>query len=495
MILDTTRSHNNNYNTNHHPLRRRRHCDHRQFTNMQLLRNKKSSSTTYYVPIRKRTSLSPFIVTSLGLIIIEVITILTNMDAAIALQTGIRSSHYLHLLRRRRIAIRSSLSSTSLFTLTPDVSSSQSSSSGMDDDEMVQAANSKQKVSIRRAPRVDSQLLRYVSTTSTVSVSQEVNLSSNSLSGGSGDGESVGARGNGSVGSKASPFERLNLLIASTLMHAGADAEESKKAADSVEAHTLERFRRRQLRLYMKARDDSWSDFFQNEAKFALQMSEEQTNLLLDQDFVAAAGFRNERIENVLKQMFEHGLKGKDCAAILTHTPSLALSKDGNVDKGVSSAISLLCQGLGLRRYDARKVIRSCPGLLTSQGANSAAQIVDMLGSLGVSRSSLAREKSRLPYILSRQPGALFRLAAFLASDLIRLPTDRVGPVLRRRECKPLLDSVVPLEYVLKLQASKYGDNAMLSQVVRDQIDEKYRVMSKYNLHVFLVLQSTLYLF
>jgi len=417
------------------------------------------------------------------------------MNAAIALQTGIRSSHYLHLLRRRRIAIRSSLSSTSLFTLTPDVSSSQSSSSGMDDDEMVQAANSKQKVSIRRAPRVDSQLLRYVSTTSTVSVSQEVTLSSNSLSGGSGDGESAGARGNGSVGSKASPFERLNLLIASTLMHAGADAEESKKAADSVEAHTLERFRRRQLRLYMKARDDSWSDFFQNEAKFALQMSEEQTNLLLDQDFVAAAGFRNERIENVLKQMFEHGLKGKDCAAILTHTPSLALSKDGNVDKGVSSAISLLCQGLGLRRYDARKVIRSCPGLLTSQGANSAAQIVDMLGSLGVSRSSLAREKSRLPYILSRQPGALFRLAAFLASDLIRLPTDRVGPVLRRRECKPLLDSVVPLEYVLKLQASKYGDNAMLSQVVRDQIDEKYRVMSKYNLHVFLVLQSTLYLF
>ena len=411
------------------------------------------------------------------------------MNAAIALQTGIRSSHYLHLLRRRRIAVRSSLSSTSLYTLTPDVSSSQSSSSssGMDDDEIVQAANSKQKVSIRRAPRVDSQLLRYVSTSSSASVSQEVTLSPNSLSGGSGDGESVGGSGSEAVGSRASPFERLNLLIASTLMHAGADGEESKKAADSVEAHTLERFRRRQLRLYMKARDDSWSDFFQNEAKFALQMSEEQTNLLLDQDFVAAAGFRNERIENVLKQMFEQGLKGKDCAAVLTHTPSLALSKDGNVDKGVSSAISLLCQGLGLRRYDARKVIRSCPGLLTSQGANSAAQIVDMLGSLGVSRSSLAREKSRLPYILSRQPGALFRLAAFLASDLIRLPTDRVGPVLRRRECKPLLDSVVPLDYVLKLQASKYGDNAMLSQVVRDQIDEKYRFMSKYNPHVFLV--------
>ena len=352
---------------------------------------------------------------------------------------------------------------------------------------------------VRRAPRVDSQLLRYVATNEiheeprnnmndknitneeskplslpAVSVSLDSSSSSSSTPiSASPDTRSVDS-------ATVSPFQRLNMFVTSSLMHNGAGADEAQKAANAVEAHTLERFRRRQLRLYMKARDDSWSNFFQNEAVYALDMcSEDQTNLLLQQDFVSTAGFKNERIDGVLKQLFDAGLNGKDCAAVLAHTPSLALSKDGNVKEGVEYAMVLLRRDLALRRYDARKVIRLCPGLLTAQGANSAAQIVDMLSSLGVSRSSLARDKSQLPLMLSRQPGALFRLAAFLASNLIRLPTDRVGPLLRRPECLPLLDSVVPLEYILKLQASKQIDSAVLSQMVREEIDGKYRKMSK----------------
>ena len=349
----------------------------------------------------------------------------------------------------------------------------------------------------RRAPRVDSQLLRYVATatnaTPTSGVKEEVingGLSeetssdtpeASALAFSTGNSVSSDLCNLDNAQGNLSPFRRLNKLVFSTLTQHGAGVEEAQRAASAVEAHTLERFRRRQLRLYMKARDDSWSNFFQNEATYALDMcSEEQSNLLLQQDFVSAAGFKNERIDNVLKQLFDAGLTGKDCAAVLTHTPSLALSKDGNVKEGVDYAMALLCNNLGLRRYDARKVIRACPGLLTAQGANSAAQIVDMLSSLGVSRSSLARDKARLPLMLSRQPGSLFRLAAFLASNLIRLPTDRVGPLLRRPECLPLLDSVVPLEYVLKLQASKQIDGAILSQMIREEIDEKYRIMSEF---------------
>ena len=272
------------------------------------------------------------------------------------------------------------------------------------------------------------------------------------------------------------------MYTASVLMHHGADATEAQKAADAVEEHTKERFRRRQLRLYMKARNDSWSEFFEYEATYALGLSEDQANLLMQQNYVPSSGLKNERIESVFEQLFSAGLTGKDCAAVFFHTPSLALSKDGNVSDGVECAMRLLCQTLGLRRYDSRKVIRTCPGLLTPHGANSAAQIVDMLSSLGVSRSALARDKPSLPSLLARQPSSLFRLASFLASNLVRLPTDKVGPLLRRHGSSSLLNTVVPLEYTLKLQATENVGEAVVSRLVREEIDDAYRRMSKYRI-------------
>jgi len=105
----------------------------------------------------------------------------------------------------------------------------------------------------------------------------------------------------------------------------------------------------------------------------------------------------------------------------------------------------VLCGMLKLRKYDARKVIRTCPNLLTPHGSSSAQEVINILSSLHVSPSSLSRDKASLPILLSRSPAALFRLIAFLSGDGVRMPVDRIGPFIRRSECKPLLDRVAPL--------------------------------------------------
>jgi len=63
---------------------------------------------------------------------------------------------------------------------------------------------------------------------------------------------------------------------------------------------------------------------------------------------------------------------------------------------------------------------------------------VDLFGKLGVSYTSLARDKSSIPLLLSRSPALMFRLVAFLSSDVdvVRMSVGRIGSLLRRSDCK-----------------------------------------------------------
>jgi len=105
----------------------------------------------------------------------------------------------------------------------------------------------------------------------------------------------------------------------------------------------------------------------------------------------------------------------------------------------------LLQKTLGLRRYDARKVLRQCPTLLTVRGSKSAVQIIKMMTTTGVSTSSLSRDKNGLPTLLSRSPAGLFRLISFLSSTAARMPLNQIGPLLRRKIGRNLLDAVNPV--------------------------------------------------
>jgi mTERF len=170
-------------------------------------------------------------------------------------------------------------------------------------------------------------------------------------------------------------------------------------------------------------------------------------------------------LEDTLQVMQDFGLSGKDISAILTHSPSLALmmpktsfleqegdSSDSTMRTGETleetlerSFHGLLLNTLGLRKYDARKVLRTCPGLLSVRGSKSAEQIMVMMSKLGVSEASVARDKASLPTLLSRSPAGLFRLASFLCSSSVRMPIDQVGPLLRRKQSRELMDAVIPI--------------------------------------------------
>ena len=90
-------------------------------------------------------------------------------------------------------------------------------------------------------------------------------------------------------------------------------------------------------------------------------------------------------------------------------------------------------------------MLRTCPGLLTKSGSESAEQVITILSGLGVSESSLARDKRILPLLLSRKPSSLFQLVAFLSSDVIRMPMSSIGPLIRKPGCSILLDIVAPV--------------------------------------------------
>ena len=278
------------------------------------------------------------------------------------------------------------------------------------------------------------------------------------------------------------------------------DGAEAREAGRAVQRLILARTMRRRIRRFLRERDDMWAaevgggtiayspalSSLSSISPAASSPSAEVESANVDpltnvgdgdapfQDI--SRGGTSSGVEEILRALTEAGLTGRDAAAIFAHTPSVAVMrvrKGGGGDTngrdiespsltgggaratvggadtldGVLELVlnGLLSSTLKLRRYDARKVLRSCPGLLTPRGSRCAVQVVSLMSSLGVSASSLARDKSSLPTLLSRTPASVFRLAGFLAGGDIQMPVKSIGPFLRRRGGAELLDVVAPL--------------------------------------------------
>lgn len=95
--------------------------------------------------------------------------------------------------------------------------------------------------------------------------------------------------------------------------------------------------------------------------------------------------------------------------------------------------------------------MRACPGLLTSRGSESAQKVVNLMVSLGSSTNAIARDKTALPVLLSRSPALIFRLVAFLSSAQFKVPLSAIGPILRQKQSREMLDAVAPLRKPLTL--------------------------------------------
>jgi mTERF len=234
--------------------------------------------------------------------------------------------------------------------------------------------------------------------------------------------------------------------------------------AEEAEAHVAGTARRK-IREFLRERDSLWnapntSNGNNNDGGEALQSRLQQKMKTKKEPTHPGYGF-----DDVVELLMDYGLTGRDICAILTHSPSVAVMKprrdkgdprsDDDDDSGKSGGDTLeetlnrafsglLCTTLQLRRYDARKVLRSTPGLLSKRGSKAAMQVVAMLSQTGVSTSSMARDKTALPTFLSRSPAGLFRLISFLSSDAIRMPIKQIGPLIRRSESLELLNAVVP---------------------------------------------------
>lgn len=355
----------------------------------------------------------------------------------------------------------------------------------------------------------------------------------------------------GSASSWLGQYNRYR--VASVLVgEDGQQVEESLAlaAGERVQSQALSRTARRRVREFLKERDRAWT-----------ASTEDSTSDGTSNSGAAAAAAGNGKpqssskaavepvipsygMQDVVDMFLSYGFTAKDIAEIFIHSPGVALMRprpkrvsaatitffDGSNDTDtraittddngndnvftISSGngetlqetvdrvfVNLLQGTLKLRKYDARKVIRNCPALLTMRGSRSAEHIIVLLQQLGVSTNSIARDKNALPTLLSRSPAAIFRLIAFLSSDAVRMPMNKIGPLLRRSECQELLDTVAPVPAATDSSSSSssavsndhmetYNDDGATdpgvvsalwgrsSQIRRERINDIYRNMT-----------------
>ncbi|KAL9184169.1 hypothetical protein ACHAXT_002255 [Thalassiosira profunda] len=254
--------------------------------------------------------------------------------------------------------------------------------------------------------------------------------------------------------------------VALKLQALGVDNEASLAAGRIVQDYVLARVTRRRIRKFLQERDALW------ESGSSVQAGRKGMA-----EGISPAAASNFDIDGVIGVMTDYGLTGNDVAAIFSHTPSVVMMRARRRDNGIQGEdtkakrksfalaetldkafVGLLGETLGLRRYDARKVLRASPGLLTSKGSASAVQVIDLMVSLGSSTNSIARDKTSLPTLLCRSPALVFRLVAFLSSARLKVPLSAIGPILRQKQSATLLDAVAPVKRTLSLDA--YDDIA-----------------------------------
>lgn len=250
--------------------------------------------------------------------------------------------------------------------------------------------------------------------------------------------------------------------VALKLQALGVNNEAATKAGKIVQDYVLTRVTRLRIRTFLQERDVLW---------------ESGSSMPLDRKGMKAMGppaaASNFDIDSVIAVMKEYGLTGNDIAAVFTHTPSIATMRARNTEEDAhvdetegkrksfsleetldKAFVGLLSESLKLRRYDARKVLRLSPGLLTSKGSSSAVQVVKLMVSLGSSTNSIARDKKSLSTLLCRSPALLFRLVAFLSSAQLKVPLSAIGPILRQKESAQLLNAVAPVKSTITLDAN-----------------------------------------
>eukprot|EP00547_Thalassionema_nitzschioides_P000752 CAMPEP_0194215722 /NCGR_PEP_ID=MMETSP0156-20130528/17734_1 /TAXON_ID=33649 /ORGANISM="Thalassionema nitzschioides, Strain L26-B" /LENGTH=548 /DNA_ID=CAMNT_0038944319 /DNA_START=46 /DNA_END=1689 /DNA_ORIENTATION=- len=263
--------------------------------------------------------------------------------------------------------------------------------------------------------------------------------------------------------------------VKSTLIELGTPKAVAHEASMVVQSYVLARIKQRRIRYFLKKRDMEWEN-----GGIANGLPEN-----------SSLGSPEYGLKDIIDILLEFKLTGHDIAAIFKHTPGIVLMmprrysqhlKDNMNRETLQDTLSraydnVLLGSLRLRRHDAKKILRSCPGLLTLRGSKRAEDVLTLMTSLGVSLKSLARTKATLPVLLSRSPSAMFRLISFLASDALRMPVKDIGPLLRGKSSLSLIDAVAPVHFILN--ADNLRSTSLNIEAERTLINEQYRKMSE----------------
>jgi len=392
------------------------------------------------------------------------------------------------------------------FAAFPQMMTSTSSSGPWRSNSDNSSSNSKRQ---RRAPLVDSDLLRFLSQTKAPQQPQSRSSSQQRIAKEEGASTTTTIADSAASNNVSAELAKESAIASNdawllqyerhrvALLLQDAGPEMAHAAGVAVETMAVARTARRRVRSFLRERDQVWNSDADYATSSAATIPETR---VVDVDDIfdtanesSATTSTNDsnNLEQVLELMSDYGLSVKDCAEILIHSPGIAFMRPKPLKDEESNGEALqqtlnrvfveLLMGrnepwqLRLRKYDARKVLRNTPGLLSVRGSKSATQMVQLLSRLGVSSNSLSRDKNSLPVLLSRQPSAVFRLAAFLSSDDVRMPIDKIGPLLRRAECQDLLNAVAPVPRLEK----QTNYDAVAAQVRREVVNNHYRNMSR----------------
>jgi len=329
--------------------------------------------------------------------------------------------------------------------------------------------NSKKRINRTSAPVVDSTLLRFLSEQKLQGRYREATSSVNTQE----------------VDKESWLSQFMCKRVANKLIECGAPTTAAHEAAMVVQSYVLSRTKQSRVRDFLKKRDMAWS-------------RGDERNGISESSLIELPEYG---IDDVLELLLETGLNGYEIAAILTHTPGIALMmprlppqnlqhklNGKTLEETISCAYEGVLLGtLNLKKYDGKRVLRLCPGLLTMRGSKRAEDVVTLMRSMGVSLKSLVRGKNGLPVLLSRSPSSLFRLITFLASDALRMPVSQIGPLLRNKQCKDLLDAVAPVSFLepchfCKTSSYDHVKSGVTSDDIgkkRQSINDAYKNMSR----------------
>ena len=178
--------------------------------------------------------------------------------------------------------------------------------------------------------------------------------------------------------------------ITQILRSHGSLREESRLAGIAIQNHAHIRMRKRSINRFLKNRDELWATYKMISTSSPSltgqnnNLSTVNANVLEEQNLLEGSdnrqsdkGFSNNNVEEVISVMLNAGLTATDCAAILTHTPNIAMMRprreikgllpDDNVKKVRYDGVTLeetldraysgiLFNTLKLKKSDARKV-------------------------------------------------------------------------------------------------------------------------------------------